>query len=419
MKANHSTAVREAKSREEIKNMFLESDFGMYSEIFDRKNFDGTWQSIDRYLDREDTSMPSADWCRKFVISGGSFDSCGSWGITPKRGIELEYLNIPAHFAGSMLALLGRADYDYYHGVVDVYNEGMVPKTRAEFHTLVAGINRQKIAQEAKAKPKSTVRLGWMKEDEFTRYLLKTSTRIISNSTRYNHFNGVYFYEENENFLTKSEFLRNPVFAKWVSKRPSESVRKERQLAKSYVSPVGWLKKVPPYLMAAAMRKNKEYFNSTSLDMSRTSVGRIFDTGDGEILIHCPDNSKKTAKTIFGRKIKWNLFSVKIGDKCFIWNPSNGFQNHIEANSFREAFNMWENRSRKGEPRPLCFNDIRNDRTGTSGFCLTGTKSFLQNRMPFVYRLVSKYSSWSEIPNEIMSTVWDVDFKVFKGYPVP
>jgi hypothetical protein len=91
----------------------------------------------------------------------------------------------------------------------------------------------------------------------------------------------------------------------------------------------------------------------------------------------------------------------------------------MEASSLKEAVQMWNTRSKKGEPRPLTLNDVRNDRQGTSGFCLTGTKAFLENRMPHLYRLIKAYKNWQEVPAEIMSTVWDVDFDTFKGYPVP
>lgn len=413
MKTNYSSARREAKSREDLS--INTSEYGMYSKIFDRKG-----SSVDRYLDRG-MELPSVDWTKEFVQVGGRFDSCGAWGITPQQGITLEKEGIPADFAGKMLNLLGRADYDFCY-LAEVYNEGIVPQKRSEYHACVTGIHRQSLAQKAKATPKSTMRLGWMKYSEFSTYIFKTASKI-GECTNYHSFNGIHLYYEDEDgneydFSKNIDFLKNPIFANWVAKRPSKNEKDRRRDAKKTI-PTIWLKNVPPHLMAVAMRK-RDYFVPSHLCNIVTSVGRVFDTGDGRTLIQClPYSGDRTAKRIFVRQIKKYLSVAKIANKYFVWNPENGFQNHIENASLREAVRLWENRSRRGEPRPLCLNEVRNDRSGTAGFCLTGTKAFLQDRMPFLYNLIRKYSSWSEVPDEIMSTVWDIDFKVFKGYPVP
>jgi hypothetical protein len=406
--------MREAKSREDLGNY---SEYGMYSEIVDRKNSDGVSESVDRYLKRG-MQLPSPRWTRSFVLSGGSFDSCGSWGITPARGIELETFGIPAEFAGKMLALLGRADYDFYH-VVEVYNEGVVPQKRSEFHACVRGIERQTVSQSACAIPgKSTMRLGWMSGGQFFGYIIKNSTRVGS-GTSYNSFNGIYVFDYNGESATSYSDISNSIFQRWLAKRPSKNEMERRQHEKEPTRPVGWLEKVPPRLMAVAVRQNKKYLNGYNLQHSRTSIGHVFDCGDGETLIHSENYDNESCKTVLGRKIRTDLSVAKVMGVWFVWNPLIGFQNHIESTSFKEAINMWENRSRRGEPRPLCLNEVRNDRNGTAGFCLVGTKAFLQNRMPFVYNLVSEYSSWSEIPDEIMSIKWDVEFRIFAGYPVP
>lgn len=407
MKTSHSNALREAKSREDLG---IYSEYGIYSEIFDRRNSDGMSESVDRYLKRG-MELPSPKWTKEFIQAGGSFDSCGSWGVSPEEGIKIEVLGVPAEFAGKMLKLLGRADYDYSH-LVEVYNEGIVPQKRAEFHACVAGIHRQALAQKAKTEPKSTMRLGWMSEDKFVRHICLTSSRV-GDATNWWYFNGV---TPSEDYLGM-----NPVFEGWDAKRPSKEDMDVRRSHKNPLRSVGWLEKVPPRLMAVALRQRKEYIDRDKLPTSsNTSVGCIIDCGDGETLIHGGGYYyQDTYKKVSGRKIHVDLSVAKIMGVWFVWNPANGFSNHIENASLKEAVSMWDNRSRRGEPRPICLNDVRNDRTGTAGFCLTGTKSFLQDRMPFVYNLVRIYSIWSEIPNEIMSTKWDVDFKIFKGYPVP
>ncbi len=372
----HSTAVREAQSRELISSFFggEEIGFGLYDLINDRSNY----APVSRYLRGESPlKIPSPFWTYIFVQSGGRFDSCGVWGIHPNTGVHLEGLGIPPEFAGRNFALLGRADFDFSH-VAEVYNEGFDPQTRAEFHACVRGMERQIVAQKAWAIPKSTLRLGWMSEVEFYHYILETSARVVGEGLTQRHsFNGVPMYGEDEKFLSDERFLKNPVFANWVNTRSSRAEMSRRN----------W---------------------------SHTSVGKVRELSGGRLLLQ---REKKT-EIFLGRKLG-NISVAKVAGVWFIWNPQNGFQTHMENPSLKEAVRLWENRSRRGEPRPLSLNDVRNDMSGTAGFCLAGTKSFLRDKMPFVYRLISQYASWEEIPAEILSTKWEVDWKVFQGYPVP
>lgn len=361
----HANAVREAKSREELNSLYNGelSEYGMYSEIFDRSNT----ESVARYLNRG-MDMPSVNWTKEFVQAGGTFDSCGSWGIHPQEGIKLEALGVPAEFAGEMLSLLGRADYDYTH-LPSVYAEGVSPKTRAEFHACARGIERQVLVQAAQAQKKSTMRLGWMNGGQFARHIAKTSAVVAE--ADYHSFNGVSI---NSSIIDDDLCLKNPVFANWVQKRPTEA------------------------------EMSRRFWHHTSVGPVRSLLNQRLLSNN---------------KIVTGRKISSNLCAAKVANMWFVWNPEVGFQRHIENPSLKEAVRLWENRSKKGEPRPLSLNDVRNDISGTAGFCLAGTKAFLKERMPFVYSLIETYTSWNQIPAEITSTKWEVDFKVFKGYPIP
>lgn len=394
----HSIALREAKSREINEN----NEYGMYSEIFDRRNSNGR-ESVSRYIERGDL-LPSPQWTKKFVQAGGGFDSCGVWGISPREGVELEARGIQAEFAGKMLALLGRADYDYSH-VDEVFFSGVNPVKRAEFHACVRGLSRKELSDKAECPQKSTMRLGWMTEPEFFRHILETSRVVVSGNTGYHHFNGVPMWE-----IEGMKAINNPVFSSWMKNRPSESEMDSREKNKQpLLRPVAWLESIPPHLVAVAMRHNRKYL--AGYYSYPTSVGHFVDCGDGYLVFNY--------KTVKGRKLRNDLSVVQIKGVWFAWNPMVGFSHHMENASLKGAVDMWEKRSRKGEPRPLCLNDVRNDRTGTAGFCLAGTKSFLRHKMPFVYHLISGYSSWSEIPEDIMAEKWDVDFRIFKGYPIP
>jgi len=108
----------------------------------------------------------------------------------------------------------------------------------------------------------------------------------------------------------------------------------------------------------------------------------------------------------------------KVGITWYVWLGN--FSNHIEGyGSLKSTIKMAEKRKKK-DSLILDLNDVRNDRSGTAGFCLAGTKYFLQNKMPFVYRMVAQYNNWAEIPEDIMSIEWHLASKdIFTGYSSP
>ncbi|MCC6323907.1 hypothetical protein IT400_03910 [Candidatus Nomurabacteria bacterium] len=108
----------------------------------------------------------------------------------------------------------------------------------------------------------------------------------------------------------------------------------------------------------------------------------------------------------------------QVGKTWFVW--SGDFANHIEGTGNLKSIIELAERRKKKDSLILTLNDVRNDRSGTAGFCLYGIKCFLQVRMPHVYNLVKDYNSWSEIPEEIMAIEWPlVSKKIFRGYPSP
>lgn len=173
---NRGNGLREAGSKQQIVEFENGQKFGPYSEIFDRPGYDG----VDRYLERG-MSLPSLQWTRAFVKAGGSFDSFGSWGVSPGRAVELETMDIPAEFAGRMLSLLGRADYDYME-IDKVYSEGVNPRNKAEYHSCIRGIARRKTLGMIDV-GKSVTQLGSMQEEEFARdfnnYISLANTKMF------------------------------------------------------------------------------------------------------------------------------------------------------------------------------------------------------------------------------------------------
>jgi hypothetical protein len=161
----------------------------------------------------------------------------------------------------------------------------------------------------------------------------------------------------------------------------------------------------------------------------KTSVGTIFPIHKQYLLVtdiesghHDENGSWHEPKIISSLTVRSRQVAgydvCKVGDTWFVWVGD--FSNHIEGcGSLKSVIDRAEKR-RKKNSLILTLNDVRNDQSGTAGFCLLGTKAFLQNRMPHVFRLISKYNSWSEIPEEIMSTEWALASRdIFNGYSSP
>lgn len=386
--------------------------------------------------------MPTVRWALAFLKAGGSFDSCGSWGATPKQAQNLESAGVPGEFAGRMLALLGRADYDFHH-VAEVYSEGFNPQKRSNFYACVRGIYRRKLAEKAGVPMKSTLTFGWMEEIKFLRYCLRNLKKI--SFADYKSVNGIpaimrgeyyrYEWEPDVPLFEDKVCLQNPVFANWVKNRSDDDEicrRQERDKKRREETPV-----FGSLLVAKKFAQKAEYdtwsknatWGKWQFQAQRTSVGDVLfinsklllliKTGyavlkNGEESSDLMELSRSTHST---RQVAG--FSVcKIADTWFVWRE--GFSRHIEGQGdLRSVINLAEKR-RKRDSLILTLNDVRNDRAGTAGFCLAGIKNFLRDRMPFVYRMVAQYDYWADIPEEIMETEFHLASKnIFDGYSSP
>lgn len=143
------------------------------------------------------------------------------------------------------------------------------------------------------------------------------------------------------------------------------------------------------------------------------SVGRIAQI-HADLLVSVKDGNFQlhSIRNVAGHSV------CKIADTWFIWNGD--FNHHFEGKgSLKSVIELAERRKKKNSPI-LTLNDIRNDRPGTAGFCLAGTKGFLEKRMPHLYRIVAGYSSWGEVPEDIATIEWHIaDLDIFSGYPNP
>lgn len=387
--------------------------------------------------------MPTVSWTLAFLKAGGSFDSCGVWGLNPQKAQKLEFAGLPGEFVGRMLALLGRVDYINFDNIVEVNIWGFDPQTRMDLCAILRGIQRVQASKEAGVQPKSVRRFGWMSDAGFRRYVLNNIPTIKFADNGSVNGISVYDYETGKPFRN----IENPVFTNWVNslyrngrdagERSFYNCHKDNY-RKNYV-PVG----THPYergeKLFLSLKAAKIFYTYSSwskydshalrLNSGRrwiggemTSKGVIFQIHN-ELLVRVTplngggDNSKFSKDLHRVRQVAG--FSVcKIADTWFVWQGD--LSHHVEGQYGLHSVIELAEKRRKRDSLILSLNDVRNDRSGTAGFCLAGTKNFLQDKIPFVYRMVAQYNSWAEIPEDIMETEFHLVSKdIFDGYPSP
>lgn len=162
--------------------------------------------------------------------------------------------------------------------------------------------------------------------------------------------------------------------------------------------------KYPPIKPLELVGRSSELTNDEILLAYSRSVQR---TSVGEIVV------LKNHKKVVSATRRYNLHSTSIGLVCkidgiyFAFDPDG--KRHVEAPTMHLLKSKAEN-LRRGFVTNISFNDVRNDRTGTYGFCLVGTRAFLKEaNLQFLHSLIRGYSSWSEVPEDIMSEVWNFE----------
>ncbi|MFA7285656.1 MAG: hypothetical protein WC011_02305, partial [Candidatus Paceibacterota bacterium] len=104
------------------------------------------------------------------------------------------------------------------------------------------------------------------------------------------------------------------------------------------------------------------------------------------------------------------IFEGRQGTKIFfLWEEGNDFRYHFEGASIKEAYEKWQYRDLSTE-EIIVKDGISFKTVDSMGYCLSGTKSFLERRAPFLYSLIkeyeSQYNKWDTVPEEIMNLVF-------------
>lgn len=367
---------------------------------------DGTW--LTRYPAKI-CRLPRA-WVIEFLQAGGQFDSCHNWGVSPEAFNLSNFNPVLLAKAGK---LFGRYDYLSTSVIEDVYSM-FEPKTRAEYHRAERGISRSKQLKKYNIETtKSILSLGWMSEQKFTEYFFKniSDENVVFEKGEVCGICPINPYMVD--FSKINHWGISHIIKCWdiyLEGRDRHYYRRGHNDRTHGVKS----KKMARYLAA------KGYFGTDDIHklklklilptftfINRTSEGLLY---SGAGLLFTKSKEISTRPFSGGRL-------AKIGKHFFIF--SNDFIEHVEGLDLKETLQIWLSKKKKGG-LVFSLNNVRNDRKGTAAFCLTGTKSFLKDRMPFVYGLIKNFNNWGDIPKSIMQVEWELaSHEIFKGYPHP
>ena len=358
-------------------------------------------------------------WMEKYINNGGSCDSERIWGESPED-YKLKYVD-PIIW-GQMTKLLGRVD-DLNKNKIELYTEILNrynPQNAEDYYRVIKGYTRKDILSSYGFKyTNSVLTLGWMSMKRFAQYVAKH----IENPFRNGMFGEIYIHEIE---LVDGELciIRYNVYGE-------------------YNIPLDF-GKWNDYIISCKLKNDERHHWTDKLsadadyEMSDKSI-RHFLNGTDFLHMRNIGLRPKVYYIRFGRKsykffkndyiVDWNThervpirkigkyFVFADGDTYHVW--INDTTEHVSASSIKEAMYLLERVERKNRLE-LKLNDVRGDKPHTSGFCLPGTKAFLEDRMPFVYNLIKDYNKWSDIPEDIMEIEWKLtDKSIFAGYPIP
>lgn len=393
-------------------------------------------------VDSYGNKLISRSWMEEFINLGGSIDGCGVWGIDPTDSwVEVQ---TPASIV-NLLNLEHNHRWDNISRDVRLVSQaGLIISDDinwACWKALSSGQSCQNICQLAGITTNLTVmQLGWMKTSKWKNFVAQNATKYPAspnsyygkNSIAYGDFFGVSLQDVGEISYVAGfddSNITNPVW--WKAKHDYLKFKQRREIHGQvpHISPALLSLKVLARLLQIDRIERPEWKGgnprkcrktaifqtlNTSVQRRTTTAGSIWYSGN--LLMQESANSFKPLKV---RKVGLhNIASATYGTEhkkvIFAW-LDNDFLHHAEGSSVREAISKLEGRT-KIKGLKMSLNDIKTN----SSFCFAGVKNFLADKMKHIYNLVSGFSYWEDVPEEILNIEWDlVSRKIFMGYPEP
>lgn len=383
-------------------------------------------QESDSFIDKE--------WVRSFVANGGNFDSNGHRGLCPYNSsyspTKVEEI-CPVQY-GRWVKLTGRGDdcfgqtywsvyssrYEYATSLFTVCNN--VPSFLAQFSisetcdakSLAIAFRGHLISllfAECGIECKlSFLTLGRWSQSKVDSLVLAKG--VPASAEVWSSFaNGLARAEKVELGMTLSPALQ------YALKCGLNRVGRRKQDNEIHHNSVVERKRQPRNTAAAnlLLKHGAGRFSQNWLVNSShiiiTNAGSCHEFRDGSVAI-CRGAKCTTFDTVVtdgiatATVIGWgnNLYH-------FAWIISAGFKaSHMEStDSVQDALRKLAKR-KNIHSGLISLNDVRNDKSGTLGYCITGSKSFLRKAMPHIYNLISEYHNWSDVPADIMSIEWNL-----------
>lgn len=392
----------------------------------------------------------SAEWLRAFTQAGGQCDSNswgGHYGVCPYRNTWAEKLD-PVQF-GRYVSLSGRADgcfgqtyweleneqhrinrWDYRDDVSYFLSNFVISET-CDKRTLArawrgALIRRIFADNNISHASKSLLTLGHWSQSKVDQIILSQAAptesvvlRDWAMETGFESYKGTM--QDNPALLRLVEcgikYRKRCNYNDYQNRQYLESKKREVQSASAY-------------LLIRKFEGENRLSNSWLRlpEQQFTSIGRIREYADGTLSICSNSDDRgdesKFAEIKYRTQFGYRHFSAvnRRGNTVyFVWAIEEGFGFHVESIvSLADAMDKLKHRKGRKPSDGISLNNVRNDMSGTAGYCFAGTKQFLQVRMPFLYHLVKKYQEWEEVPADIMQTkYYPYSTSLFKGFRNP